>query len=827
MQLIFFNLYCFYIYILYFSDTNHKKHKMKSNYLLKTLLLFILITGSLPLFAQYPAGSPVAINGKLKVTGKNLQNECGTNVQLRGMSSHGLSWYETCYTTSALDALAGASWGIDIFRLALYVTNANPSASPPTPETGYINAATQTKWKMFIDNMVDECGKRGIYCMIDWHIIGDPNAQITQAREFWTYMAKKHTGKKHVLFEICNEPNGVTWAQVTTYANDIINNCIRNNDPGNTVILVGTPSWSSRPDQASAAPLSQVNIAYSLHFYAGESAHDAYRAYGLTALNANCAVFATEFGTSPASGTGTINTTNTGTWITWMKTNMVSWCNWTFSDAPETSAGLIAGSCGTSSWTNFTPSGTYISGQTKTADGFTTCAGNIVPPTITITAPADNTSFTQPTNITFTATTVVLTGGLAVSSVNFYATDALNVTTLIGTATGTSPYSITWTNAPLGQYVVKAIARTSNTAVTSISSGVHIFVNVPEAPYLGTAWPIPGIVQAEDYDIGGMMNAYYDNTAGNSGASTYRTGDDVDLEVCTDAGAGASVGFVAAGEWLKYMVNVTATNTYNIRVRLASGTTAAKSMRIEMDGAAFSGVFAAPSTGGYQTWQDVTISNLPLTVGPKVMRVFFVTGDINYNYVEFTAANVLPTVAITAPANNASYTAPATIALTATATDNGSITKLEFFQAQGTGAATSIGVSTSTTSPYSFSWTNVAAGTYTVTARATDNTGGIAVSAPITIVVNTVTGLSSSTSSDGLAGTLYPNPSNGSFALKGNEEIKSLYILNMYGAQVSSKENVRTGETFDLGTDLGAGTYIMHVQYATGKTQVFKLIKTQ
>lgn len=1003
---------------------------MKYKKIFKTLLFLTLLTGSLNLFAQYPANSPVALNGKLKVTvtgtgsstRSKLSSECGNAVQLRGMSTHGISWAENCYTTSALDALVGANWKIDILRVAQYIR----TASGTTLETGYVS--NPARWKMYIDNLVDECGKRGIYCMIDWHVMGDPNTDISYAQEFWSYMSKKHAGKKHVLYEICNEPSG-DWNSIKSYADNIINNSIRPNDP-NTVIMVGTPFYSSQPNTAAYNKLTQSNIMYSLHFYAGEGSHSAYRTNGDQAIAAGVGVFVTEFGTSPATGTGSINTTETGTWINWMKTNNVSWCNWTFSDIQagetgisESSAALNYGACATSAWTSLTASGTYISGQVKTTDVFTDCKLNKVAPTVTLTAPTENSSYTQPASVTLTATTITFTGNPAVTGVDFYATDEMNVTTKVNatTVTGSSPFTYTWTNAPLGNYFIKAVASTATAGVTGISSGVHIFVNVPQAPYLGTAWPIPGKIEAENFDVGGMMNAYYDATSSNEGASTYRTDEDVDLEVCTDAGGGNSVGYTAAGEWIEYMVDVKATNIYNILVRLASGKTNAKKMRIELDGVSVSGTFAPPSTGGYQNWQTVTISNVSLTAGTKVMRVFFETGDINFNYVQFDAANVLPTVAITspsnnstytppanvslsanasdasgikkveffqkqgtgaatsigvssntsqpylfswtnvpdgtyivtaratdnsggiaesspvtvivnsaptvsiiAPVNNATYTAPASVSLQANASDAGSITKVEFFQSQGTSAATSIGVSASSSQPYIFSWTNVPDGTYKITAKATDNAGGITESSPITIVVNSLptvsltapsnnavytapaninlqanasdlgsitkveffqsqgtgaatsigvsasasqpyllswtnvtsgtykviaratdnlggigesssitivvnlaTGLSSTTSSEIMAGILYPNPSSGSFNLKGNEDIKNLVISNMLGAQVAVKENVRTGETFDLGAELEAGTYSMHVFYTSGKTQIFKLIKTQ
>jgi subtilisin len=92
--------------------------------------------------------------------------------------------------------------------------------------------------------------------------------------------------------------------------------------------------------------------------------------------------------------------------------------------------------------------------------------------------------------------------------------------------------------------------------------------------------------------------------------------------------------------------------------------------------------------------------------------------------------NIAPTVSLTAPLNNSTYTAPASITLTSTATDSdGTIIKVEFYS----GATL---LSTSTSAPYSFNWVNVAAGTYTLTAKAYDNAGAATVSAPITVTVN-------------------------------------------------------------------------------------------
>jgi RHS repeat-associated protein len=92
--------------------------------------------------------------------------------------------------------------------------------------------------------------------------------------------------------------------------------------------------------------------------------------------------------------------------------------------------------------------------------------------------------------------------------------------------------------------------------------------------------------------------------------------------------------------------------------------------------------------------------------------------------------NAPPAVSLTNPANGASFTAPATIQLTANASDSdGTIARVDFFQ-----GTTPIG--TASSAPYTFSWTNVAQGAYALTAEATDNDGAVITSAAVNVTVN-------------------------------------------------------------------------------------------
>jgi hypothetical protein len=93
------------------------------------------------------------------------------------------------------------------------------------------------------------------------------------------------------------------------------------------------------------------------------------------------------------------------------------------------------------------------------------------------------------------------------------------------------------------------------------------------------------------------------------------------------------------------------------------------------------------------------------------------------------AGNSAPGVTITQPASGATFTAPATVGIVASASDpDGSVAKVEFFN-----GATKLGEDT--TAPFSYDWTGVPAGTYSLTARATDNLGAQTTSAATTITV--------------------------------------------------------------------------------------------
>jgi beta-glucosidase len=139
----------------------------------------------------------------------------------------------------------------------------------------------------------------------------------------------------------------------------------------------------------------------------------------------------------------------------------------------------------------------------------------------------------------------------------------------------------------------------------------------PEKPSL----PIPGKVEAEAFD------------AKSSGLNTEDT---------QDTGGGKNIGWTSGGAWLDYLVKVNEPGTYKADFRYA-GNGGATGMKIKNEAGATLGTLNVGSTGGWQNWQMASVENVVLSqAGLQKLRLEFIAGDINYNWVEFTRTGDVP-----------------------------------------------------------------------------------------------------------------------------------------------------------------------------------------
>jgi hypothetical protein len=315
-------------------------------------------------------------------------------------------------------------------------------------------------------------------------------------------------------------------------------------------------------------------------------------------------------------------------------------------------------------------------------------------------------------------------------------------TTLIGTDT-TSPYSASWSASAAGSYALKAIAYDADGG-SSTSALVNVTVStMPTTPPSGcpcTIWNAsakPINVATGDWsavELGVRFRADTNGTitGGRFHKSATNTGTHT-ASLWTDAGtllATATFTNETASGWQQV--------SFTSPVAIVANTTYVMSYHTDTGQYNF-------TTGAFAT---TGVDNPPLHalatgVGTNGVYRYGTTGFPNQTFeasnywvdVVFNpsgaGANLPPTVAISAPANGASITAPSTVTVSASATDpEGRMARVEFYV-----GTTLIG--TDTTSPYSASWSASAAGSYALNAIAYDADGGSSTSAVVNVTVTT------------------------------------------------------------------------------------------
>lgn len=289
-----------------------------------------------------------------------LCDQKGDPIQLRGMSTHGLQWFPEIINDNAFAALAD-DWGCNVVRLAMYVG-----------ENGY---ATDPGVKQKVIDGIELAKARDMYAIVDWHVHapGDPNADVyAGAMDFFDEISGLYPNDPYIIYELCNEPSsnssggeGLTndragWQKVKSYAEPII--AMLRSKGNENLIIVGSPNWSQRPDLCSDDPIDDPNIAYALHFYSGthmpaDDSSDRTNVMSNTryAIEHGAAVFASEWGTSEANGTGGPYLDKADDWIEFMNENNISWINWSLTNKNETSGTFIPYELGKSDATSMDP----------------------------------------------------------------------------------------------------------------------------------------------------------------------------------------------------------------------------------------------------------------------------------------------------------------------------------------------------------------------------------------------------------------------------------------------------------------------------------------
>lgn len=283
----------------------------------------------------------VSQHGQLSVNGADLVDENGEKMQLRGVSTHGVQWFPQFVNKDAFRWLRD-EWQINTIRLAMYSGDSE----------GY-NDSTKAGIEQLVQDAVEACIELDMYVIVDWHVLADQSPQVKKADalRFFGYMSEKYGDYPNIIYEICNEPNGyATWeGDVKPYAQEVIP-VIRENDP-DSIIIVGTPTWSQDIDKALADPLAYDNIMYALHYYAATHT-DWLRDRLKNCYNSGMAVFVSEFGNCDASGGGSNDFNQATQWLELLESLNISYMTWALSDKNETCSLLVPGAPATGGWSD-------------------------------------------------------------------------------------------------------------------------------------------------------------------------------------------------------------------------------------------------------------------------------------------------------------------------------------------------------------------------------------------------------------------------------------------------------------------------------------------
>ena len=380
-----------------------------------------------------------------------------------------------------------------------------------------------------------------------------------------------------------------------------------------------------------------------------------------------------------------------------------------------------------------------------------------LPPTVSLIAPANNSTVTVPATITLRANAADADG--SISRVEFY-----QIGTLINTDVS-APYEFTLS---LGLPVTTSFIAKAYDNKGAVTTSSVVQVNGVTTPPPPSILPVPWLgkdvgsvgragnssfsigsftLQGSGTDIGGTSDGFhyvYQSLQGD-GQIIARIASVENTAVEAKAGVVIRESLAANSRYVmvRYKSN---DHTASLRrnnpgeatiINLGDNQVLQRWQKIVRRGNQFSTYQSADGTN-WLLIETVTV-NMPssvlfgiaVTAANNTVLCKAVIDNVKVNAI---ATNLPPTVNLTAPANNSTFTAPATITLRANAADSdGSISKVEFYQ---TGTLINSDVS----APYEYTLTVGSAGTSSFTARAYDNSGAVTNSSAVQLNVISING---------------------------------------------------------------------------------------
>jgi len=221
-------------------------------------------------------------------------------------------------------------------------------------------------------------------------------------------------------------------------------------------------------------------------------------------------------------------------------------------------------------------------------------------------------------------------------------------------------------------FLLSSLTLTSSAQTSTQAAGQSGAKSGPRPgtkPWNNAPQPIPGRVQCELYDVGGEGVAYHDMDSVNHGSghlnpangdylNEFRIGEGVDISYTKPGNIDDNpynfvnpemkqlyVGWTENGEWLNYTVNVKKSSLYRIGLMYTCNSDGR--FGLSADGKDIAGQLQVPTTHRdadtvawrqWHHWNKVdSIAEVKLTAGQHIITLYSISGNMNYDYLEFTA----------------------------------------------------------------------------------------------------------------------------------------------------------------------------------------------
>jgi len=481
-------------------------------------------------------------------------------------------------------------------------------------------------WMKRVEQVVDWGLSRGLYIIVNAHheesLKKNYTGQAVRYDSIWSQISRTFKNRSEkLLFEILNEPNGLTQTQIDDFNSKVLS-IIRKDNPTRIVIYSGK-AWANSPDLL-AAKIPDTQDSYLMAYY---HSYDPW-------------TFAGEA---------------KGTWgseadVSAMENKMIEVESWSNNNKIP----VLIGEFGAINKCDYNSRMRYYAHYTELAlkHHFAFCAWDdggdfeILQRKMKTWNEIKDiliyTSDSTPENIyinTVSDSLLQLSWHSRAVSIKKYIIEKKTLNTNFKPIAELNANSATMfidSSANIGElniYRIKEVVG-QDTLISYPQSGT---VN-KRIPYHNEPTNIPGTIETEDFDIGGEMNSYHDLEPENKGGA-YRVSEGVDIEEGADGGF--HVGYVEEGEWMEYTVNVQEKNSYQIKAKLAS-----------KEGGGILQIIAgenklelvAPKTGDWQKFESVN-GTIELDSGQQIIRLYIKSlPAFNIDKIEAEVSTQIPLV---------------------------------------------------------------------------------------------------------------------------------------------------------------------------------------